>query len=86
MKENLLYESSSSKLIHRVDDDGDEYVIKVLNVEFPTPSEIRHFYKEYDICSLLPSEGLENGRSKSYEKGSMPRIRLFKRGEFKNYF
>ncbi len=81
MKENLLYESSSSKLIHRVDDDGDEYVIKVLNVEFPTPSEIRHFYKEYDICSLLPSEGFRKCRSKSYEKGKHALVFDYLKGE-----
>ena len=73
MKENLLYERAVvSKLIHRVDDDGDEYVIKVLNVlNFQLHQKSDTSIKNMTSAVYCPVKGLKLVGQNRMKKGSM---------------
>lgn len=69
MTEKLIYESRKSKLYYRPDSEwGKPVVLKVLNYEFPTPSDISQFYNEYDIINSLQLGGIRNVLKKGKEK------------------
>ncbi|MEO1256968.1 MAG: protein kinase, partial [Bacteroidota bacterium] len=59
MKEELLYESKSSKIFLRDDETLKTKVItKILNQEFPSPEAINKFYNEFDLTHKLSIEGV----------------------------
>ncbi|MEO9871770.1 AAA family ATPase [Ekhidna sp.] len=59
MKEELLYESKSSK-VFLTDDKGlkTRVITKILNQEFPSPEIINKFYNEFDLTHKLSIEGV----------------------------
>ncbi|MEO9484572.1 MAG: ATP-binding sensor histidine kinase [Ekhidna sp.] len=59
MKEELLYESKSSKVFLTDDKDLKTKIItKILNEEFPSPETINKFYNEFDLTHKLSIEGV----------------------------
>ncbi|MGL1887027.1 MAG: trifunctional serine/threonine-protein kinase/ATP-binding protein/sensor histidine kinase [Reichenbachiella sp.] len=59
MKEQLLYESKSSK-VFLTDDKGlkNKVITKILNEEYPSPEVINKFYNEFDLTHKLSIEGV----------------------------
>jgi predicted ATPase/signal transduction histidine kinase len=55
MDSTLLYESQKSKIYLRKQDDqwNQPTVLKVLNYEYPSPTDIAHFYNEQEILNGL---------------------------------
>ena len=59
MKEELLYESKSSKIFLKDDNDQNAKVItKILNEEFPSSETIGKFYNEFELTHELSIEGV----------------------------
>ncbi|MEM1406805.1 MAG: protein kinase, partial [Bacteroidota bacterium] len=59
MKEELLYESKSSKIFLKEDNDQKTKVItKILNQEFPSSETISKFYNEFELTRELSIEGV----------------------------
>ncbi|HSR38022.1 MAG TPA: serine/threonine-protein kinase PknK, partial [Phnomibacter sp.] len=69
MAEQLIYESKKSK-IYLVDNNewNQPVALKILNYEFPTPSDIAQFYNEFDVISGLSLKGIRNVLKKTKEK------------------
>lgn len=59
MQKTLLHEQDNT-LIYRVKESGYDFDcgMKILNVEYPTPSDIRQFYNEYEILKDLELNGV----------------------------
>lgn len=66
--EKLIYESIKSKVFLRTAEDAVKQIVKVLNIDFPTPFEINSFYNEYEILNLLPISGIRKCNLKTKEK------------------
>ena len=49
MPDSLIYESNKSKIYLQENNGEKPLVLKVLNLEYPTPFEIDQFYNEYSI-------------------------------------
>ncbi|MEM8566374.1 MAG: ATP-binding sensor histidine kinase [Bacteroidota bacterium] len=62
MQEELLYESKSSKIFLKEDNDQKTRVItKILNQEFPSSDTINKFYNEFELTRELSIEGVRQG-------------------------
>ncbi len=68
MDDQLIYESLKSKLYVRYSVPGKKLLVKVLNIEFPTPLEIKQFYNEYDILEHLQLQGVRRAVERTKEK------------------
>lgn len=68
MTDRLIYESRKSKVFCRKDAaTGEQYAVKVLNYEFPTPEEIAQFHNEFDIIGGRPLSCVRRTLSKTRE-------------------
>ncbi|TAD83443.1 MAG: GAF domain-containing protein [Bacteroidetes bacterium] len=69
MAEQLIYESKKSKIYLLNENEWNRPVVmKILNYEFPTPSEIAQFYNEFDIIEGLNIPGIRNVLKRSKAK------------------
>lgn len=69
MLEKLIYESKKSKIYFQDESEfGKPVLLKILNYEFPTPSEIAQFYNEHDILEGLVLENTRNVLKKTKAK------------------
>lgn len=69
MKDCIVYQSQKSKVFQRVDNQGRVYAVKVLNFEFPRPSDIDKFLNEFEILKLLAATGARQAVQKTRENG-----------------
>jgi histidine kinase len=81
MSDILLYESNRCKVFHRKNGDQTEQIIKILNIEFPTPAEIREFNNEYEISKFLPDTGMRKCMAKMRENGKHALLFNYTKGE-----
>ena len=69
MVEKLIYESKKSKVYFQDESEfGKPVLLKILNFEFPTPSEIAQFYNEHDILDGLELLNTRNVLKKTKAK------------------
>ena len=80
-KDELVYKSIKSRVYCRTYADGVKQIVKVLNIELPTPSEIKNFNNEYEILSHLPVKGVRKGIEKTREKNHHVLIFEYVKGE-----
>ncbi len=75
MESTLLYESQKSKIFVRKRDEkwNQSTVLKVLNYEYPSPSDIAHFYNEQEILDGLNLNGVRHvlERTKDHNRHAM---------------
>jgi predicted ATPase/class 3 adenylate cyclase len=82
MVERLIYESKKSKIFYRDESEWNHpIVVKVLNYEFPTPSDISQFYNEFEIISNTPLPGIRNALLKTKEQNRHAMILEWVEGE-----
>lgn len=81
MSDQLLYESSRSRIFLRKEDGKELQVVKVLNIEFPTPAEIRNFYNEHELSEYLPETGVRSCLGKTRENGRHALLFKYVKGE-----
>lgn len=62
----LVFQSEKS-ILYRVDED--KSLLKVLNLEYPTPQEIAKFYNEYEVCQKLSDKYTRTPLKKTKYKG-----------------
>ncbi len=73
MPDSLIYESSKSRIYLQEDSENKPVILKVLNLEYPTPFEIDQFYNEYEIINSLNLKRSRNvlGKTKKNHRHAM---------------
>ncbi len=70
MKEQFIFENEKSKLYKSDENEwGKTVLLKVLNYEFPSPSDISQFYNEFDISEKLNLDCIRKPLKKGKYKG-----------------
>lgn len=68
-RDDFMRETARSKIYLRSHDSGEKEILKVLNLDFPSPEEVRQFQNEWRISKTLHVSGVRKARKQLKYQG-----------------